>query len=67
MTALELARAEAIDETAAAMLKAAGASLARHGDDPQSAVLLLAAVKVFLDNAESVAPGIRRMVHEITR
>jgi hypothetical protein len=57
------ARTQAICEINGAMLKAAGDALARHGNDPHSAPILLAAVALFVKSIDkNIEPGFQRKV-----
>lgn len=61
--AMLAAGTEAICEIKAALFKGAGDALVRHGPDPHSAVILAAAVCMFIDTVEKeISPGFRKMV-----
>lgn len=60
---MDMARAEAICEISAAMAKAAGLALERHGNDPTARILLTAAVAMFIENIDrEIAPGFKKVV-----
>lgn len=62
MTDLDEARAEATQEVAAAILKAAGEVMKRHGDDPNGVVIIAAGFAMALQsigkNIDSRCPAI---------
>jgi hypothetical protein len=61
MTEIETARIEAVQELSQALFRAAGETLMRHGDDPQSEVLLAAALAMFIDKTDTMLrPGFKR-------
>ncbi len=62
------ARAEAVTETAEAMLKAAGNSLMRHGNDPASDTILLAAVTMAVEQIDlKLRPGFTKALVEMLK
>jgi hypothetical protein len=46
------ARGEAVKEITTSMLKAAGESMLRHGNDPHSEIILAAAIAMFIDKVQ---------------
>jgi len=60
------ARAEATQEVASAILKAAGEAMQRHGDDPHSVVIVAAGFAMALQRiGERVDHRVPRIVHEM--
>lgn len=57
---LMLARADAVQELTKAMFTAAGNALIRHGNDPQSELILGAAIAMFVDKTDELQPGFKR-------
>lgn len=58
---MEDARCEAISDVARAMLRAAGAELSRHGDDPLGREILTAAVTMLIKDIDrALIPGFRK-------
>lgn len=62
------ARCEAVTETAEAILKAAGNSLMRHGNDPASDKILLAALAMAVEHIElKLRPGFTKALVEMLK
>ena len=64
MDILLTARAEAVQEVTAAVLKAAGAAMTRHGDDPCSGAIVAAGFAMAL---RSIGKNIDRKIPETVR
>jgi hypothetical protein len=64
--ALLEARSEAVFEIQAALFKASGDALMRHGDDPHSEAILAAAIAMYIGRIdELLRPGFRRRLIEL--
>lgn len=68
MTEMDVARAEATQEVSAAILKAAGAVMERHGNDPNGVVIVAAGFAIALKAiGEKIDPRVPAIVAEMLK
>lgn len=66
MTDLDAARAEATQEVASSLLKAAGAAMTRHGPDPNGGAIVAAGFAMALDRiGKEIDPKVPAVVREM--
>ena len=66
MTDLEEAGAEAVQEIASVLLKAAGAAMQRHGNDPNGGAILAAGFAMALNNiGKHIDPRVPQTVKDM--
>lgn len=59
-------RAEAVNELQAALFSAAGKTLSRHGNDPDSEAILAAGIAMFISRTDRLlCPGFQRKMIEL--
>lgn len=59
---MEIIRAEAVSEVASAVLRAAGAVMDTHGNDPQGVCIIAAGFAQAIKSMDKIDPVIRKII-----